>query len=144
MKATLPLLLLTACLVSAGAVPKAVWHFGEMIICTQPGINPLDYNEYGCYCGLGGGGTPVDDVDRCCQVHDKCYENSRKIPGCDGIFDLPHIISYDFTCSNKHAYCSATNDSCEAAACECDRAATECFARYNYNPDNKYLGSQYC
>ncbi|MEQ2188811.1 hypothetical protein GOODEAATRI_018732, partial [Goodea atripinnis] len=31
----------------------AVWQFGKMISCAQPGVNPLAYNEYGCWCGLG-------------------------------------------------------------------------------------------
>ncbi|XP_036000474.1 phospholipase A2-like isoform X1 [Fundulus heteroclitus] len=139
------LLLLAACMVSGGHLPIAVWQFGEMITCAQPGVNPLAYNEYGCWCGLGGGGTPVDDVDRCCEVHDKCYQSSRKIPGCEGIFDLPHIIAYDFSCSNKQVHCSAaTNDKCQAAVCECDRVAAHCFARHTYNPDNKYLDPKFC
>lgn len=52
------------CTVSGGRLPMALWQFGEMITCVQPGVNPLAYNEYGCWCGLGGSGTPVDDVDR--------------------------------------------------------------------------------
>ncbi|MED6285168.1 hypothetical protein CHARACLAT_026561 [Characodon lateralis] len=109
------LLLLTGSMVSGGHLPKAVWQFAEMISCVQPDVNPLNYNEYGCWCGLGGGGTPVDDVDRCCQVHDNCYGNSHTIPECEGIFDLPYVIIYDFSCSNKQVDCSATNDKCQAA-----------------------------
>ena len=37
--------------------------FGLMITCAV-GRSSLDYNGYGCFCGLGGGGTPVDDTDR--------------------------------------------------------------------------------
>lgn len=42
---------------------RNVLNFGVMIWCAV-GRNPLHYNGYGCFCGLGGGGTPVDDVDR--------------------------------------------------------------------------------
>lgn len=42
---------------------RSVVNFGAMILCAV-GRNPLDYNNYGCFCGLGGEGTPVDDVDR--------------------------------------------------------------------------------
>ncbi|XP_047236310.1 phospholipase A2-like [Girardinichthys multiradiatus] len=138
------LLLLTGSVVSGGHLPKAVWQFAEMISCVQPGVNPLNYNEYSCWCGLGGGGTPVDDVDRCCQVHDNCYGNSKTIPECEGILDLPYVIIYDFSCSNKQVDCSATNDKCQAAVCECDRVAAHCFARHAYNPDNKYIDPKLC
>ncbi|CAG02506.1 unnamed protein product, partial [Tetraodon nigroviridis] len=121
---------------------RALWHFGQMIECVQPGINALRYNEYGCWCGVGGSGTPVDDVDRCCRTHDKCYEASREVPGCAEI--LPYIIDYEFTCSNQQVTCSAINDPCEATVCECDRVAAHCFAQYPYNPEYKNLDPQYC
>lgn len=43
---------------------------------------------------------------RCCKVHDKCYEASRKAPGCTAIADLPYVLVYDFTCSNQRVSCS--------------------------------------
>ncbi|XP_029366010.1 phospholipase A2-like [Echeneis naucrates] len=131
------LLLLTACVVSGAQLPMALWQFGRMIECAQPGINSLKYNNYGCWCGFGGGGTPLDEVDRCCKVHDECYEASRKTPGCTSLSDLPYVIAYDFTCSDEQVTCSATNDKCEAAVCECDQVAAHCFAQAKYNPENK-------
>ncbi|XP_051806424.1 phospholipase A2, minor isoenzyme-like isoform X2 [Acanthochromis polyacanthus] len=144
MNTTVPLLLLllTACVVNGALLPKAVWQFGNMISCFQPGVNPLRYNEYGCWCGIGGSGTPVDDLDRCCKVHDNCYEESRKTPGCTDIADLPYVISYDYTCSSNKVTCSGANDKCQAAVCECDRVAAECFARTEYNPEYKNLDTK--
>lgn len=55
---------LPACMVSGALMPMAFWQFGKMIQCTQPGVNPLKYNDYGCWCGLGGQGTPKDELDR--------------------------------------------------------------------------------
>ncbi|KAM7391691.1 hypothetical protein PAMP_022358 [Pampus punctatissimus] len=136
------LLLLTACAVSGALLPKALWQFAKVIECAQPDVNALDYNDYGCWCGMGGWGTPRDEVDTCCQVHDKCYERSRKTPGCMAIADLPYFLVYDFTCSNQQVTCSATNNKCQAAVCECDRVAAHCFAQSSYNPENKNLDTK--
>lgn len=38
-------------------------QFGAMILC-KVGRNPLDYNGYGCWCGLGGKGETVDEIDQ--------------------------------------------------------------------------------
>ncbi|CAL8343359.1 unnamed protein product [Lota lota] len=134
------LLLLTACMaLGAMQAPKALWQFGVMIGCTQPGTNALLYNDYGCWCGFGGGGPPVDDVDMCCKLHDQCYKASRLTPGCTAIADLPYIRVYDYTCKNQQVTCSASNDKCQAAICECDRGGAHCFAQAKYNPENKNL-----
>lgn len=43
----------------------ALNQFRKMILCVKPDSWPiLDYADYGCYCGYGGSGTPVDDLDR--------------------------------------------------------------------------------
>lgn len=43
----------------------ALNQFRKMILCVMPDSSPiLDYADYGCYCGYGGSGTPVDDLDR--------------------------------------------------------------------------------
>uniref|UniRef100_A0A673CJC0 Phospholipase A2 n=1 Tax=Sphaeramia orbicularis TaxID=375764 RepID=A0A673CJC0_9TELE len=110
-----------------------------MVECAQPDVNPFIYNNYGCWCGFGGTGTPVDEVDMCCKVHDKCYEKARKTPGCTAIADLPYVLVYDHTCSGQEVTCSATNNKCQAAVCECDRVAAHCFAQTTYNPENKNL-----
>lgn len=38
-------------------------QFGAMIWCKTK-RSPLDYNGYGCWCGVGGKGEPVDEIDR--------------------------------------------------------------------------------
>lgn len=37
--------------------------FFVMIKC-KASRNPFDFNNYGCWCGLGGKGKPLDEVDR--------------------------------------------------------------------------------
>ncbi|XP_024131547.1 phospholipase A2 isoform X1 [Oryzias melastigma] len=137
------LLLLTGvfvvCVVTGVPAPKALWDFAEMIRCVQPDVSPLRYNNYGCWCGRGGSGTPVDDLDKCCEGHDKCYQSSRKAPGCTSPLKNPYILDYDFSCQNHQVTCSGSNDKCEAAVCRCDQTAVNCFANNTYNPQNKDL-----
>lgn len=52
------------CAACAESPPRAVWQFGKMITCVQPNVNPLVYNNYGCYCGFSGSGSPIDQIDQ--------------------------------------------------------------------------------
>ena len=105
-------------------------NFGNMIRCTT-GRNPLDYIDYGCYCGLGGKGKTLDGVDRCCHAHDNCYRQLRRRGVC---FRLALYFShYKHSCSN----CSSKNKGCSRELCRCDRKAARCFKRNKYNPGMK-------
>ncbi|NXU53301.1 PA21B Phospholipase, partial [Turnix velox] len=96
------------CAANAAASPRAVWGLRSMIRCTIPGSHPLlEYADYGCYCGLGGKGTPVDELDRCCQAHDNCYTQAKKLDSCRRLVDNPYTEIYSFSCSNKQITCNS-------------------------------------
>ncbi|XP_066264276.1 matrilin-2-like [Branchiostoma lanceolatum] len=106
-------------------------QFGLMITAVT-GRNPLDYNDYGCYCGWGGSGTPVDDIDRCCQVHDACYDS----------VSWPKITTYTYTASSGTATCQDAPGTNERAVCECDRVASLCFNSYEYTEKKPCIDSE--
>uniref|UniRef100_A0A671U6A6 Phospholipase A2 n=1 Tax=Sparus aurata TaxID=8175 RepID=A0A671U6A6_SPAAU len=87
---------------------RAFWQFGNMIRCVQPGVNPFKYNNYGSYCGLRRRGTPVDEVDLCCKVHDECYAAQMRNPRCRGFFSQPY--RYQYSCSGGQPTCSGKTE----------------------------------
>ncbi|KAI8746698.1 basic phospholipase A2 [Biomphalaria glabrata] len=101
----------------------------DEVITTYTGRSSLDYNEYGCYCGLGGGGTPVDAVDRCCQTHDRCYGETSCW--------ITHITWTEIYCAAGYCVCLDPVGTCEHEACSCDVEFGECLQRAHYNPAHK-------
>merc|ERR1719244_2434999 len=144
---SLVLLLSLPAILLARPQSRNLWQFRNMIICVQPDSWPVwDYADYGCYCGKGGGGTPVDGLDRCCQVHDQCYSDAMVHDECWPILDNPYteIYAYDCDKANKKLTCTGDNNPCEMFICECDRKAAECFAQQEYHEEHAGLPSNQC
>ncbi|KAG8431944.1 hypothetical protein GDO86_019052 [Hymenochirus boettgeri] len=92
------------------------------------------YAFYGCYCGFGGRGAPVDDIDWCCHQHDCCFDvmSSR---GCS-----PKATPYFFSIEDGTVTCdSSWNSDCARGVCVCDRVATSCFRKHNGTYSQKYM-----
>ncbi|XP_044125218.1 phospholipase A2, minor isoenzyme-like [Bufo gargarizans] len=136
----------TVSLVSALPQTRNLVQFRSIIKCIIPNSHPLnEYNGYGCYCGFGGSGNPVDELDRCCQVHDDCYSQYKSIKNCDVIFDNPYTEFYSYTCTDNAVTCNSSNNPCEMHICECDKNAAFCFSKASYNEEYKNMdGNKHC
>ncbi|XP_069096390.1 basic phospholipase A2-like isoform X2 [Pleurodeles waltl] len=79
------------------------------------------YTSYGCHCGKGGAGMPVDATDWCCWTHDCCYEKLG-LEGCS-----PKTEYYRYQVYKGIVVCGGYPKSCKRNICECDKAAALCF-----------------
>uniref|UniRef100_U3FYP5 phospholipase A2 n=1 Tax=Micrurus fulvius TaxID=8637 RepID=U3FYP5_MICFL len=118
--------------------PLNLYQFKNMIKCTNT-RHWLSFTNYGCYCGYGGSGTPVDELDRCCQVHDKCYDTAKRVHKC-----FPSVRTYSYDCSEGKLTCKDNNTKCKDFVCNCDRTAALCFAKAPYNDKNYNIDLKRC
>ncbi|XP_013404821.1 acidic phospholipase A2 [Lingula anatina] len=136
MKITIGLFAIAALVVLADTKPRPrnLVQFALMVN-KATGRSALDFNDYGCYCGLGGKGKPVDDLDKCCKVHDFCYEMVSH----EGCWNAK-VGTYDYRTNGTDITCDYyTNDNCDYMTCECDRVAALCFASNTYNDSHKAI-----
>uniref|UniRef100_A0A8C5A999 Phospholipase A2 n=1 Tax=Gadus morhua TaxID=8049 RepID=A0A8C5A999_GADMO len=119
----------------------------SQIECTMPQIWPLiHFGDYGCYCGKGGSGIPVDALDTCCQTHDYCYDAAMADKACTAYLDNPYTHGYQQTCdkSTKTVTCLSSNDKCPMFICECDKKAAMCFSQAKYIPAHDHYNQELC
>ncbi|XP_051027776.1 phospholipase A2 group V [Acomys russatus] len=137
MKGLLTLTWFLAC--SVPAVRGGLLELKSMIEKVT-GKNALkNYGFYGCYCGLGGRGTPKDGTDWCCFMHDNCYGELEE-KNCN-IRTQP----YDFRFTRGLVICEQ-GSFCPTRLCACDRKLVYCLRRnlWSYNPDYQYYPNFLC
>ncbi|KZC07754.1 Phospholipase A2 [Dufourea novaeangliae] len=109
---------------------RGVIHLYNMLVCAT-GCNPLAYKGYGCYCGFLGSGYVIDGIDRCCKMHDWCYD-ATDCPMFSEYF-VPYYWrcyhGYKPVCAVEHGNWGGSG-SCAQRLCECDRSFAECLKRY--------------
>ncbi|KAG7203766.1 hypothetical protein KM043_013789 [Ampulex compressa] len=109
---------------------RGVVHLYNMVVCAT-GCNPLAYKGYGCYCGFLGSGYVIDGIDRCCKMHDWCYD-ATECPMFSEYF-VPYYWrcyeGYKPICAVEHGDWGGSG-SCAQRLCECDRSLAECLRRY--------------
>jgi hypothetical protein len=101
-----------------------------------------DYWDYGCFCGRGGSGKPVDATDACCEAHDACWKRVRAAGNGSCYFENYSKAFVDKDgkttddCSQWHVGCAClpphqpgNNKVIEQDCCKCDIEAVKCFQR---------------
>ncbi|XP_027050243.1 phospholipase A2 A2-actitoxin-Cgg2a-like [Pocillopora damicornis] len=130
---------------SANATKRGGISFGLMILRVTK-RNPIDFNGYGCWCGIGGKGKPEDDLDRCCLSPDQCYDKLKLNNVCPfekGIYSLPYSTKSHHPTECEPASYYWLSGECRFRLCKCDAAAAKCFKKNRYQekyrkyPQNK-------
>ncbi|CAL4161846.1 unnamed protein product, partial [Meganyctiphanes norvegica] len=108
---------------------RGILQMFSQLLCVQSTCSPHRYVGYGCYCGVGGRGLPVDDIDSCCMEHDNCY----------GFVQLRcHLLDYitteyTWTCFRGRVLCltrGSNKSDCYEQLCRCDESFVKCLQRY--------------
>ncbi|KAJ7337919.1 Phospholipase A2 [Desmophyllum pertusum] len=119
------------------ALSRNLHQFGNMVNC-MTNRSRFDYSDYGCWCGMGGSGETVDEVDKCCKIHDKCFV-SLMYTKCYFPFHV-YTVVYNYQgcrqCDPISSYSSwedKVDVECKKGVCDCDSAAALCFSQAVYN-----------
>nr|XP_039248972.1 acidic phospholipase A2 CM-II-like [Styela clava] len=130
-------------------VKRNAWQLGKMIQCAQNITRWHSfwamsyYADYGCFCGQGGSGSPVDESDRCCYIHDQCYgevESKSQLSG-----SRFYWATYQYECTQGCISCYGNGWRQEL--CKCDKDLAQCLAthRVSYLSSNINLNiSKHC
>ncbi|XP_034289709.1 phospholipase A2 crotoxin basic subunit CBd-like [Pantherophis guttatus] len=100
----------------------------------------LALNLYGCHCGTGGFGKPLDAVDRCCFLHDCCYRHTRLSLKCHNRVKWQR---YKLLCKTSETECRSKSI-CGRTACECDKQLAECLTAARPQRKHSFYKRELC
>ncbi|XP_053517071.1 otoconin-90 [Artibeus jamaicensis] len=112
-------------------------QLGEMLFCLTSRC-PEDFESYGCYCGRGGQGEPVDALDRCCWSRHCCLQQVRRL-GCL----LERLPRSPVGCTDGVPKCVGQS-LCANLLCTCDQTAAQCMAAASFNRSLASAGRLEC
>ncbi|XP_010147838.1 PREDICTED: basic phospholipase A2 VRV-PL-VIIIa-like [Eurypyga helias] len=117
----------------------SLWELQKMIKEVTGKNALLHYSSYGCYCGLGGKGQPKDATDRCCQLHDTCYNNLLSYR-CNA-----KVQGYRYGRHGGSPFCRE-GSWCARLSCQCDRSLALCLKRSigSYNKLYRFYPKYWC
>ncbi|XP_076340402.1 phospholipase A2 Scol/Pla-like isoform X2 [Tachypleus tridentatus] len=101
------------------------------IVKKLTGFSPLVFIFYGNWCGFGGTGEPVDPIDKCCMLHDWCYDrvNDRE---CSVYYKSgPYFLRYKWHIRKSgKVVCGLINNKCLHRVCKCDIQLAQCLQEH--------------
>ncbi|XP_065431462.1 basic phospholipase A2 Ts-G6D49-like isoform X1 [Chrysemys picta bellii] len=134
-------LLVFAVLFAYGAVMTqgSLWELQKMIKQVTGKSALWNYSNYGCHCGSGGKGTPTDDTDQCCYLHDCCYKRLRH-HGCYAKF-----TTYSYFYLSGRIYCGL-GSWCKRESCQCDSDLVLCLKKHvsSYKTGYRFYRKRRC
>ncbi|CAF1180545.1 unnamed protein product [Didymodactylos carnosus] len=101
-------------------------QFGSLIQHVT-NTSALNYIGYGCWCGFGGSGQPMDATDECCKNHDHCYE--KYDTGMFGCFPYTATYAWKVDEHTGTVQCVDQEGTCKYNVCMCDKTVSECYHR---------------
>ncbi|XP_043859409.1 basic phospholipase A2 APC-D49-like [Dromiciops gliroides] len=126
------LLLGLALLITCGFISPTGGNLIQLkMIKKMTGKTIMNYINYGCYCGCGGQGLPLDATDWCCQSHDCCYSKIES-KHCS-----PKLSLYKYSIRKGQIYCGGSNQ-CKRQSCQCDKEIALCLCKELYTYNSRY------
>lgn len=91
----------------------ALWNLEGMTECKLKCSAAWTYNDYGCWCGVGGSHEPMDGIDTCCMHHDACYDYAVNTSECYDTAE-EYIDYYSWSCTDTK---NSTGATCKEPMC---------------------------